>query len=87
MALATGFDMTITSYWMGDFLWMDLPRAAPGLRLRMGTQCVGRIYKTKRGTYWAVHFYAGNVRTAVPTEQEAKDLLMVLARNTHGDST
>jgi hypothetical protein len=76
--------MSITLSWMGDSLWSDAPNDNPVLRALRRKQCVGTVRKTKRGTYWAVHFYMGNVRTALPTEQEAKDLMMVLARSHYG---
>ena len=73
--------MTITLSWVGDSLWLDTPNPDARIRALRRKQCVGTVRKTKRGTYWAVHFYMGNVRTALPTEQEAKDLMMVLARS------
>jgi hypothetical protein len=81
--------MTITLSWVADSLWINQP-----YDIYLGTKiplprflrktCVGTVKPTKRGTYWAVHFYMGNVRTALPTEQEAKDLLMLLARSHYG---
>ena len=39
----------------------------------------GQYYKAKKGTYWIVEtFYTGQRHVAVPTEQEAKDLLWFL---------
>lgn len=39
----------------------------------------GQYYKAKKGTYWIVEtFYTGQRPVAVPTEQEAKDLLWFL---------
>jgi len=70
--------------WMGDSLWLDTPNTDPMLRALRRKQCVGTVKPTKRGTYWAVHFYMGNVRAALPTEQEARDLLMVIAGSHYG---
>lgn len=70
--------------WVGGSLWMDTPNSDARIRVLRRRQCVGTVRKTERGTYWAVHFYMGNVRTALPTEQEAKDLMMVLARSHYG---
>lgn len=81
--------MSVTLSWVADSLWVNQPhdllmgRNIP-IPPSMRKTCVGTVRKTKRGTYWAVHFYMGNVRTALPTEQEAKDLLMLLARSHYG---
>lgn len=81
--------MTITLSWVADSLWVNQPhemlmgRNIPIPR-SLRRQCVGKYRKTKKGSYWAIHFYMGNVHTAVPTEQEAKDLLMLLARSHYG---
>lgn len=70
--------------WMGDSLWLFEPTTDPWIRAGIKRQCVGTVKPTKRGTYWAVHFYMGNVRAALPTEQEARDLLMVIAGSHYG---
>ena len=81
--------MTIIFSWVADSLWVNQPhdlylgKNIP-LTPSMRKTCVGQVRKTKRGTYWAVHFYMGNVRAALPTEQEARDLMMVLARSHYG---
>jgi hypothetical protein len=82
--MATVQHVSPTFRWVGHSLWMDKHNGAfpPPLMRR---QCVGNYVKTKKGTYWAIQFYMGNIRTAVPTEQEAKDLLMLLARTHYGN--
>ena len=82
--------MSIELKWVAHCLWINQPHdrysnmKAP-LPTVMRRHCVGKYHKTKKGTYWAIHFYMGDVRTAVPTEQEAKDLLMLLARSRYGN--
>lgn len=78
--------MTITLKWVGDSLWSAEPTTDLWIKGRIRRQCVGTVRPTKRGTYWAVHFYMGNVRAALPTEQEARDLLMLVAKSHYGTS-
>jgi hypothetical protein len=82
--------MSIELKWVAHCLWVNQPhdlyvgRNIP-LTPSMRRTCVGQYAKTKKGTYWEIHFYMGNIRTAVPTEQEARDLLMLLARSHYGN--
>jgi hypothetical protein len=59
-------------------LWMGTTK--PGDFPTVRRQQVGYVYKTRGGTYWGVVLFTGNIRTAVPTEQEARDMLMLLAK-------
>ena len=70
--------------WMGDSLWEELPDSRMpnfGAKLAMKRRCVGNVAPTKRGTYWAIHFYMGNIRAVFPTKEEARDFLMLIARS------
>jgi hypothetical protein len=72
-----------TYIWTTNYgLWV---REQTGLSNRLNrSQQVGYIYKTKKGTYWCAVLFMGNVRAAAPTEQEARDLLLLLAKANEG---
>lgn len=72
--------------WMGEAgtgLWVSKPVSISDKYPRARREHVGYIYKTEKGTYWCAVLYTGNVRAAVPTEQEARDLLLMLAKANH----
>lgn len=71
--------------WMSDSLWEDRPDSRMpsfGGKPAMMRQCVGQVRPTKRGTYWEAYLYMGNIRAAFPTQQEARDFLVLMARST-----
>lgn len=72
-----------TYKWISQYgLWVREPTRLSNRFTR--SQQVGYIYKTKKGTYWCAVLFMGNVRAAAPTEQEARDLLLLLAKANEG---